>query len=438
MSIVSETIPTEQVADKITPDPRQPRIVKNDIKELAQNIEEVGQQEPIHVDLNYIIVDGERRWLAVQKIGHPLDVRRHLNVETLDQRDELRDILEGQKREHNYVDRAYNWARRAIDINLEGTGKEKRAYTPPQLKEMLVICQICGAERKIIHNSHLKIHGMTVDEYRNMFPSVEMVSQEYRDVISESQIGRKPWNTGKTRAEDPRIPQPWLGKSRSQKTRDKISVIITELWKDPEYVKRQERTLYQRIVTINRNRQGRTLEEIYGVERGKELRQVWSDSHKGLKQSKETIAKRVTKISGENHYLYGRQQPLTQRMKHSRSMKKLFDEGNLDGKRMIKIAKGDNPAENRFAMLHPQLKRQACIVLPTEVIIRERSPGVVKGGLLRYFVDFLDEESNIVYEIDDFGHYTDVTKMQKDGRKDRILNELGYDVVRIRKEDVLN
>lgn len=136
MKVVSETISPGEVKDRITPDPNQPRIHKGDIGELAQNIEEVGQQEAIHVDVNYIIIDGERRWLAVQQIGYHLDIRRHTDIETLDHRDELRDILEGQKRFHHYVDRAYNWARRVIDINLVVTGEEKRAYTPPQLKEV--------------------------------------------------------------------------------------------------------------------------------------------------------------------------------------------------------------------------------------------------------------------------------------------------------------
>jgi hypothetical protein len=136
MRIISETVRAEDVHLRIIPDPRQPRINKDDINELARNIKEVGQQEPIHVDANYIIVDGERRWLAIQEIGYPLDIRHHLDIETLDQRDELRDVLEGQKREHNYVDRAYNWARRVIDINLEVTGKEKKSYIPTQLKEI--------------------------------------------------------------------------------------------------------------------------------------------------------------------------------------------------------------------------------------------------------------------------------------------------------------
>lgn len=303
---------------------------------------------------------------------------------------------------------------------------------------MPVMCQICGAERQIIHNSHLKTHDMTVDEYRKMFQGVEMVSQEYRYLKSKSQMGRKPWNVGKTRAEDPRIPQPWLGKTHSQTTRDKISATVVELWRDPEYIRKQERTLYQRISDIHQSRIGKTYEEIYGEEKAIIVKNKLSVANTGFKQSEETIANRVAKTSGEDHYLYGKHQPLTQRLRHSKSMKKLFDEGKLDGKRMMEIAKGDNPAENRFAMLHPQFKRQACIILPTEIIIRERAQSTVKGGLLRYFVDFLDEENNIVYEIDELGHYKDITKIKKDRRKDRILNELGYNVVRIRKEDVLN
>lgn len=258
----------------------------------------------------------------------------------------------------------------------------------------LIGCLICGKRMRLITGTHLKSHGVSVEDYRQMFPGCQFASVSFADGLKQK-------------------------------------------WKDPDYREKQERTLYKRVTDIHRSRVGKTLEEIYGEERGKLIRQKLSDSHKGYQPSDEARARMSASISGKNHPLYGKRRSSTQRAKHSASMRRLFEEGKLNGDTMMRIAKGDNPAENTFAILHPELERQACIVLPTDIIIRERQPGTDRGGLLRFFVDFLDREKSIVYEIDGTEHRTDITKREKDGRRDRILQEIGFEVVRVSSESIL-
>lgn len=58
-----------------------------------------------------------------------------------------------------------------------------------------VVCQICGFEFRQITHKHLKKHGLTLDEYRSMYPDVVIKSEctlkKHRD--SHDDIGSKLW-----------------------------------------------------------------------------------------------------------------------------------------------------------------------------------------------------------------------------------------------------
>lgn len=69
----------------------------------------------------------------------------------------------------------------------------------------------CG--RKLSDETKKKIG----DAHRN-----KIVSEETRLAISSSQMGRKPWNLGKTSDTDSRISKYWLGKNRDDGTKEKI------------------------------------------------------------------------------------------------------------------------------------------------------------------------------------------------------------------------
>jgi len=115
---------------EIKKDGYQPRLTFGGIDELAQSFEDEQQYNPVHIDANNKLIDGERRWFAAMKLDVPLKVIRHSDVTTVEQRDAIRDSLGEHTEEISIVERAWNYARRVAKIN---TGVD---YTPQELQEM--------------------------------------------------------------------------------------------------------------------------------------------------------------------------------------------------------------------------------------------------------------------------------------------------------------
>ena len=44
---------------------------------------------------------------------------------------------------------------------------------------MYIVCKVCGLQFKTITNSHLKKHGMTLDEYRLLYPGEPTTKTDY-------------------------------------------------------------------------------------------------------------------------------------------------------------------------------------------------------------------------------------------------------------------
>lgn len=61
-------------------------------------------------------------------------------------------------------------------------------------KKLKVKCEICGREFRLITNFHLKTHDITSDEYKKKFPGASLISESYREEIS---------NNSKTMWKDP-------------------------------------------------------------------------------------------------------------------------------------------------------------------------------------------------------------------------------------------
>ena len=55
-----------------------------------------------------------------------------------------------------------------------------------------MVCQICGKQTTQINYAHLKPHGITSSEYREMFPDAKMrvVSQKTREAVKQNMINR--------------------------------------------------------------------------------------------------------------------------------------------------------------------------------------------------------------------------------------------------------
>jgi len=55
----------------------------------------------------------------------------------------------------------------------------------------MIRCKLCGKELEVINYLHLRTHGLTLDEYKRMFPDAELSSKEFGKKISEALTGRK-------------------------------------------------------------------------------------------------------------------------------------------------------------------------------------------------------------------------------------------------------
>lgn len=129
-----------------------------------------------------------------------------------------------------------------------------------------VKCEICGEEFEMINKLHLKKHGITREEYMNMFPDVPLVSDEYRKKMSEATSGEKNGMFGHyftqetknklsnsqikrfeerpethgmlgkhhTEESNDKNSESNIGRSPTQATRDKLSKAGIERFKDPK------------------------------------------------------------------------------------------------------------------------------------------------------------------------------------------------------------
>ena len=97
-------------------------------------------------------------------------------------------------------------------------------------KEDRVKCMICGSELKSINGLHLKKHGITAREYREMFPDADLTSTETLKKRSKSLTGKKRSEKTKKRMsksakraweKNPNIGR--TGSPLSQESRDKLS-----------------------------------------------------------------------------------------------------------------------------------------------------------------------------------------------------------------------
>ena len=138
---------------------------------------------------------------------------------------------------------------------------------------MGVTCLLCGREFDAVTNTHLKSeHGITVADYRKMFPSADLMSEEIKQRIVDSLEGRvvseetrqklSESNKGNTSAlgfrqteeAKQRMSESKKGREVSEETRQKLSASLLgrvaseetkrqrsesqkELWRDSEYAR---------------------------------------------------------------------------------------------------------------------------------------------------------------------------------------------------------
>jgi hypothetical protein len=118
----------------------------------------------------------------------------------------------------------------------------------------------------------------------------KILSDEHRKKISDnakfnSNFGMK----GKHQSEEAKekMSLASLGKPKSEKHKENLRLAQIEKWKNPEYRKNNKGMLgkhqseYQKEI-VRLRREGKTYEEIYGVEKAKEVKENLSLNHKGM------------------------------------------------------------------------------------------------------------------------------------------------------------
>ena len=97
-----------------------------------------------------------------------------------------------------------------------------------------VVCPICNKEFKIVTNSHLAKHGITVDEFRHRFPNNSLESDYTR--YKKSCSGKDSWNNSVNRGNI-------LEGLRSDSSRRKMSQKSFENWNNKELRDRRVSTM---------------------------------------------------------------------------------------------------------------------------------------------------------------------------------------------------
>jgi hypothetical protein len=113
-------------------------------------------------------------------------------------------------------------------------------------QEKIVICEICGKQGKQLAN-HFKIHGLTLNQYKELYPNCPTISKDYSEKLSikstiinapkkgkkrDQLISQKISKTKKERA----LPSPWLGKKHSEESKKKMSDVKKQKFKSGELV----------------------------------------------------------------------------------------------------------------------------------------------------------------------------------------------------------
>ena len=170
-----------------------------------------------------------------------------------------------------------------------------------------VTCQICSKQLKSIGRLHLRTHNISLDEYKNRFPNAETSSEEFKEKMKQKMLGREitwkdkisegtkkgmrkeeSWKKFKDYIDKRNISgenNPSFGKHHSEETKKSIS-------------ENEERN---KKISLNKkdwwkDNIGKTVEELFGEEIGKKIREEKSNLMKSLIESgKQNSGRKVGK-----------------------------------------------------------------------------------------------------------------------------------------------
>ena len=143
-----------------------------------------------------------------------------------------------------------------------------------------VVCEICKEQFLQISSSHLKKHGISIEEYKKLYPKVELVGGILKEKYSKRFSGNKNPMYGRKGSL-----APFYGKKHTQNTKKKMRGPRPSIRgeKNPFYGKHHTK---KTKTTLRNLYLGKTYEEIYGKERAEEIKETLSELWVGRTFSK--------------------------------------------------------------------------------------------------------------------------------------------------------
>jgi hypothetical protein len=224
-------------------------------------------------------------------------------------------------------------------------------------------------------------------------------SKEQCENISKGKMGSIPWNKGKTAETDPRIIE--NHKTQIGSKRPQVSLMAKEQMK------------IQRV--------GKTNEEIYGVERAKQISEKHSASSTGI----------PSKLKGKTllEICNGDEEKLKNRiMKISTSVREKFKDPLV--KRKLQLARMRN-IKNNYGLAHPNYNRSACEIFKEFDSMNQTNGryAMYGGGEyliedLGFFPDYINFSLKLIIEVDEDKHFLKdgSLRLEDKTRQDKIQN----------------
>lgn len=123
-------------------------------------------------------------------------------------------------------------------------------------KKNMIQCKICGKFFNYINNSHLKTHNITPREYKEKYG--EIISKEFKNNMRNSKIGHISYNKGKTLEE-------LHGEEKAKEIKEKISNKSKSYSRE---IRKKININQKKYYFVNKNPLfGKTYEEFYGLEK---------------------------------------------------------------------------------------------------------------------------------------------------------------------------
>ncbi|MBJ7900731.1 MAG: DNA endonuclease [Cyanobacteria bacterium RI_101] len=119
-------------------------------------------------------------------------------------------------------------------------GVKRRAELQKQGRDM-VPCQVCGQLFEVIHNKHLKLHNLTINEYRSLYPNASLMSQYMRKKRGEGSLAQARYLTYQGKKIDDYLfsffAGSMLGDGSIEKQKGKLNARYCEGGSNPAYMR---------------------------------------------------------------------------------------------------------------------------------------------------------------------------------------------------------